>query len=91
MIRLAAALILVPSIAFGQCKTGVPCNAGSGLTVGIPSNANSGIMQSGSENLFVPADQFRTLTITKSKICKLIVLEDAADKIVIGCRAELGK
>ncbi len=31
----------------------------------------------------------RTLTITKSASCRLVILEDTAEKIVIGCRAEL--
>lgn len=32
-----------------------------------------------------------TLTLTHAKNCKLVVLEDTAEKIVIGCRRELAK
>lgn len=32
-----------------------------------------------------------TLTITKSKSCRLVVLDDTSDRLVIGCRVPLGK
>lgn len=91
---LAAMLILLPSIAFGQCALGIKCDATTGLTAGN-TQWNSGIVTNGlPQTIATNADYLRApnvLTITRSPKCKLVVLEDTAEKLVIGCRAELGK
>lgn len=104
---IAALIVTLPMSAFAQSASqSVPLTigetiVGSGLTCKSTNQPGCEYLKS-FVPMFEPFPQdvtmsslglsgTRRLTISRSADCKLVILENLPDRVVIGCRAELGK
>lgn len=92
MKRLLTILLLTPALGAAQDRdTLLPKGSTTGTVSGSsPVFWTDHVIQPQSVTLSASGIQApQTLTITKAKACRLVVLEDTTDKLVIGCRREV--